>query len=187
MTTATQSKAVTTPVSRNMQPTRISRALRPLREILEELSKSKTLTKSAHDQVESCVKGLTTYVVYQEDKEKSGEEMFPEAIRRSAEEASDLHKMLVSMSKTKGLEKFTELIQPSNEIVHRLKQLATRLEKRDPKPAVSSVAASRPVEPKEAKASPPIQVRSVNGGIQMGNLIIQDRALALELIQLHLA
>lgn len=107
--------------------------------------------------------------------------MNAEAIRRSADEAEELHKMLVSMSKTKGLEKFSELIQPSNEIVHRLKSLATRLEKREP------VAAHKVETPKEAPAMPPIQVKSVAGGIQIGNLIIQDRSLAMELINLHIS
>lgn len=44
---------------RHMSPTRISRALKPLREVLEEASKSKTLTKTVHDQTETCFQGLT--------------------------------------------------------------------------------------------------------------------------------
>lgn len=180
MINSTQAKPVQ---HRNMAPSRISRALRPLREAYEEASKSKTLSKGIHDQVDSAIKGLVSYTTYQEEKEKSGEEMLPEAIRRSAEEASELHKMLVNMSKTKGLEKFSELIQPSNEIVHRLKQLATRLEKRDPKPAV---AASKPEEPRTIKADSPIRLIQKGEDIQIGNFIM-DKNMALAFLNQHVS
>ena len=168
MTTATKPKQV-----RAMLPTRTSRAFKPLREVLEELESGKPLNKEREGKISQGLTSLVTYATYQSEKEKSGEDMTLERLKESADISREMTHKITELAKHPNLHPMAHLIKNAQSITDLLNDTCKRLEKRQPLTKPEKVEAPKHgIEVKVTK----------DGGYQIGNLIIHDQKLALQLM-----
>lgn len=160
--------------TRNSLPTRTARAFKPLREVLQELENGNPLIKERETAVIDAINALTTYATYQSEKEKAGEDMTLERLKDSRDQMQELTDRIAKLSKT--LKPIEPVVKSAQSIADLLSDTCKRLEKHSPVHKPQETAHT----PQQSKT---VEVKPVTGGWQIGNLVVHDQALALELMQ----